>query len=486
MNRVPELRVSALNEQEVRSDGEYILYWMTATRRLNWNYSIDRALEHAEKLKKPLLIFEPLDAGYRWASDRHHRSIISGMKEHQKRLFSLSPDYYPYIEPQPGAGRGLLQALANRACVVVTDESPVFFTPKLTESARRLTCCRVEAVDSCGLLPIRVADRNFVSAYQFRRFLQRMLPAHLEMLPDPDPLPHAKIPSSPSIPREITEQWPKADTQLLQARGTLFSLPIDHSIGPTPWRGGHASGQRQLRRFIETGLPRYSEERNSPDSGASSGLSPWLHHGHISTHEIFAAVVESEGWAASDLSQEIDGRRSGWWGMTPNAEAFLDELVTWRELGFVFCSREAGFDCYDTLPAWALETLEDHAGDTRKYVYTLEEFMTSSTHDEIWNAAQRQLVNEGIIHNYLRMFWGKKILEWSAHPRKAFETMIELNNRFALDGRDPNSYTGISWVMGRFDRGWPERPIYGKVRSMTSRATRRKLKLGEYLVRWGA
>ena len=188
MNRVPELRVSALNEQEIRSDGEYILYWMTATRRLSWNYSIDRALEHAEKLRKPLLIFEPLDAGYPWASDRHHRSIISGMNEHQKRLLSLSPDYYPYIEPQPGAGRGLLQALANRACIVVTDESPVFFTPKLTESARRLTCCRVEAVDSCGLLPIRVADRNFVSAYQFRRFLQRMLPAHLEMLPDPDPL----------------------------------------------------------------------------------------------------------------------------------------------------------------------------------------------------------------------------------------------------------------------------------------------------------
>jgi len=196
-------------------------------------------------------------------------------------------------------------------------------------------------------------------------------------------------------------------------------------------------------------------------------------------------VVESEGWTPAHLSQKIDGRRSGWWGMTPTAEAFLDELVTWRELGFVFCSREARFDCYDTLPAWALETLEDHAGDTREYVYTLEEFMTSSTHDEIWNAAQRQLVHEGVIHNYLLMFWGKKILEWSVHPCKAFETMIELNNRFALDGRDPNSYTGISWVMGRFDRGWPERPIYGKVRSMTSRATQRKLKLDEYLVRWG-
>ena len=147
------------------------------------------------------------------------------------------------------------------------------------------------------------------------------------MLPDPDPLSGAKIPSSLSIPQDITEQWPKADTQLLQAQGTLFSLPIDHSIGPPPWRGGHASGQRQLRRFIETGLPRYGEERNSPDSGASSGLSPWLHHGHISTHEIFAAVVESEGWTPSDLSHKIDGRRSGRWGMTPDAEEILAEHI---------------------------------------------------------------------------------------------------------------------------------------------------------------
>jgi deoxyribodipyrimidine photo-lyase len=452
---------------------------------LGWNYSIDRALEYAEKLRKPLLIFEALDVGYPWASDRHHQSIISGMKEHRERLESLGTAYYAYIEPQSGAGRGLLQALASRACIVVTDDSPVFFTPRMIESAKRLTYCRVEAVDSCGLLPIRAADRDFVSAYQFRRFLQRMLPNHLEVSPDPDPLPGARIPSLPSIPGEIMERWPLADTQLLQTQKTLASLPIDHSVGPTPWWGGHASAEHQLHCFIAKGLPRYGEDRNNPDSGASSGLSPWLHHGHISPHEIFEAVAESENWTPAHLSQEIDGRRSGWWGMTPTAEAFLDQLVTWRELSFVFCSREARFDCYDTLPAWAVKTLEDHAGDPREHVYTLEQFMTSSTHDELWNAAQRQLMYGGVIHNYLRMFWGKKILEWSTHPREAFETMIELNNRFALDGRDPNSYTGISWVMGRFDRGWPERPIYGKVRSMTSSSTRRKLKLDEYLVQWG-
>lgn len=484
MKQTLEARVRALNKQQIRPDGEYILYCMTSTRRLTWNYSVDRAIEHAKTLGKPLLIFEPLELGYPWASDRHHRSIIDGMKEHQDRVAPLSPGYYPYIEPKQGAGEGLLEALANRAAVVITDDSPVFFTTKLVKTAKHITSCLVEAVDSCGLLPLRAADRNFVSAYQFRRFLQRTLPNHLEMPPAPDAITNAKIPSLTDFPTEISEQWPKANPDLMQSRGNLFALPIDHSVGPTSWRGGSVSGTRQLHGFIERGLPLYGEERHNPDSSVSSGLSPWLHYGHISPHEIFDAVAESEGWTLPCISQKSDGRRSGWWGMTPTAEAFLDELVTWRELGFVFCSREPAFDRYDKLPTWALKTLEDHAGDPREYIYTLEEFMTSSTHDDLWNAAQRQLVNEGVIHNYLRMLWGKKILEWSASPDEAFETMIELNNRFALDGRDPNSYTGIAWVLGRFDRGWPERQVYGKVRSMTSAATRRKVKLREYLARW--
>jgi deoxyribodipyrimidine photo-lyase len=171
--------------------------------------------------------------------------------------------------------------------------------------------------------------------------------------------------------------------------------------------------------------------------------------------------------------------------MSASAESFIDELVTWRELGHIYCARHADYDSYDTLPEWARDTMEAHASDAREHVYTLEEFDAAATHDEIWNAAQRQLVGEGIIHNYLRMLWGKKILEWSAHPREAFETMIELNNRYALDGRDPNSYSGIAWVMGRFDRGWPERAIFGKVRSMTSDSTRRKVRLDTYLARWG-
>jgi deoxyribodipyrimidine photo-lyase len=168
--------------------------------------------------------------------------------------------------------------------------------------------------------------------------------------------------------------------------------------------------------------------------------------------------------------------------MSGAAESFLDELVTWRELGFNMCWQRPDYDQYESLPAWAQQTLEEHSSDLRPVVYTLDQLQSATTHDALWNAAQTQLVTEGRMHNYLRMLWGKKILEWSATPRDALASMIELNNRFAVDGRNPNSYSGIFWVLGRYDRAWgPERPIFGKIRYMTSENTARKLKLSNYL-----
>jgi deoxyribodipyrimidine photo-lyase len=172
--------------------------------------------------------------------------------------------------------------------------------------------------------------------------------------------------------------------------------------------------------------------------------------------------------------------------VSPGAEAFLDQLVTWRELGFNMTFRREDYARYESLPQWARETLAQHQEDPRPHLYSLEEFQEARTHDPIWNAAQRQLLEEGVIHNYLRMLWGKKILEWSPSPRDALEVMLQLNDGLALDGRDPNSYSGIFWCLGRYDRGWPERPVFGKVRSMSSRATRRKVKLDRYLERFSS
>jgi len=185
------------------------------------------------------------------------------------------------------------------------------------------------------------------------------------------------------------------------------------------------------------------------------------------------------------VADNAKGARSGWWNMSESAEGFLDELITWRELGFNMSSQQADYTRYSSLPDWAQETLAEHASDAREHVYSLKEFEQAKTHDELWNAAQRQLLVEGRIHNYLRMLWGKKILEWTATPEDALSIMIELNNKYALDGRNPNSYSGIFWVLGRYDRAWgPERPIFGKIRYMTSDSTRRKLRVDGYIEKY--
>ena len=220
----------------------------------------------------------------------------------------------------------------------------------------------------------------------------------------------------------------------------------------------------------------------------TSGLSPYLHFGHISAHEIFHRILRKEDWRVEkSMEKKTDGRRSGWWGMDENAEAFLDQLITWRELGFNMCRNNPDYDRYGSLPQWALDTLGAHASDPRPYGYSLEDFEKGATHDPLWNAAQSQLVHEGRIHNYLRMVWGKKILHWTRSAPEALDIMIHLNNRYALDGRDPNSYSGIFWVLGRYDRAWgPERPVFGKVRYMSSKNTARKIRTKDYVNKYGS
>jgi deoxyribodipyrimidine photo-lyase len=195
--------------------------------------------------------------------------------------------------------------------------------------------------------------------------------------------------------------------------------------------------------------------------------------------------MKAAGWSEDHLAPKATGSNTGWWGVPPSVEAYLDQLLTWRELGYNSCALTDNYDRYESLPNWAQKTLADHANDKRPHLYTLEQFETARTHDTLWNAAQRQLVREGRIQNYLRMLWGKKILEWTASPREALEILIQLNNKYALDGRNPNSYSGLFWVLGRYDRAWgPERPIFGKIRYMSSDNTARKIDVRQYVKTW--
>jgi deoxyribodipyrimidine photo-lyase len=266
----------------------------------------------------------------------------------------------------------------------------------------------------------------------------------------------------------------------------LSAFPIDHKVEPATIRGGAKKASAALTRFLRHRIERYAEEGSHPDSEVTSGLSPYLHFGHISSHEVFARLTRCEKWSPRRLGAKATGGRAGWWRMSEGAERFLDQLITWRELGYNMCSKREDYAEYNSLPEWARETLKQHEKDPRPHIYSLEEFEAARTHDHLWNAAQRQLLEEGRIQNYLRMIWGKKILEWSPSPPEALAVMIELNDKYALDGRDPNSYSGIFWTLGRYDRPWaPERPIFGKIRYMSSRNTARKLRLREYLERYG-
>jgi deoxyribodipyrimidine photo-lyase len=199
-------------------------------------------------------------------------------------------------------------------------------------------------------------------------------------------------------------------------------------------------------------------------------------------HQIFSELTTQEGWSPGHLAVRATGSRFGWWGASQDTEAFLDQVITWRELGFNYCQMRKDYDQFEALPAWALKTLRQHARDERSHVYTVEKFERAETHDALWNAAQTQLLREGRIHNYLRMLWGKKIIEWTRTPQKALEIMADLNNKYALDGRDPNSYNGIFWCLGRYDRPWgPERPVFGTVRYMSSENTARKFNIRDYI-----
>ncbi len=460
------------------------MYWMIAARRTRFNYGLQRAAEWARHLGKPLLVLEALRCDYPWASDRLHGFVIQGMADNRAALDGRSVLYHPWLEVRRGEGKGLLEAMAADAAVVVTDDFPTFFLPRMVAAVGQRLPMRLEAVDGNGLVPMASADREHKTAHSFRRFLHKHLLGHIASVPLEDPLAE-ELPRPDQAPAAL-ERWPAAADHLLAAPADAAAgLPIDHEVAPVASAGGQAAAGRRLQKFLDDTLESYAERRNRPDGDWSSGLSPYLHFGHISAHEIFLELMRRERWTPEDVISPADGRRQGWWGVRAGAEGFLDQVVTWRELGFHVCHRLPDHDRWESLPEWARQTLDEHSTDRREHVYTLGEFRDAATHDELWNAAQRQLLREGTIHNYLRMLWGKKILEWTESPRDALEVMVELNNRLALDGRDPNSYTGIFWVLGRHDRPWgPERPIFGKVRYMSSKNTARKLPVTEYLDRY--
>jgi deoxyribodipyrimidine photo-lyase len=476
-------RLVRLNDKPTNQGGEFVLYWMQMQRRFARNHSLDYAIKCANELGKPLVVYEGLRLAYPWASARIHRFILEGMRDNAVTAKLRGFTYWPFVEAPRNKGRGLLSRIAARAAVVITDDFPCFIVPKQSHALAARIDRAIIAVDANGVVPLRLLGDAPYAAGHLRPRIHKVFS-------------EAYAHRSAARPRP-----PKRDADRIDPGFTLADvtdparaaakLPVDQTVRPVESRpGGSTAARAQLKAFIKKGLPIYAEQRSQPMPPTAfhgSGLSPYLHFGHIGIEEVVANVFE----AISDddlphLHLDNAGKKEGFFGNDINANAFLDEALTWRDVGYVWHVHrrdDTGF-LKTALPPWAYATLHLHAGDKREFSYTTEEWERGETHDPLWNAAQRELVATGSIHNYMRMLWGKKVIEWSRTPEDAYATLVHLNNKYALDGRDPNSYAGILWCFGLFDRPWaPERKVMGQIRYMSSANTAKKFRLDPYL-RW--
>ena len=458
-----DLRLHAGREPGPRAGGELVLYWIQTTHRAHDNPALDFAVEQANALGLPLLVYHGLRHDYPWASDRIHTFILESVADLYAEFAGRGIQYAFYLErgPTPGSASPLV-TLADRAAVVVTDWFPTFIVPRQVRTLRELTETPVIAVDACTVVPLRFHEKEYISAAAFRPRVLAALPHFLERGPEPEPRIRRPVdlPFDPTVPLGAADGTAGASIPRLVA-----SCEIDHAVPPSPLlRGGPAAARARLRRFLESGLPRYVEERGDPNAGATSMLSPYLHFGNLSPREVLVAAREA--------------------GPAAQFAKFQDELITWRELSYNFVQWNRRHRTVEAIPAWAREELRKGERDPRPVLYDDDALEEARTGDDLWNAAQRSYLRDGWMHNAMRMLWGKAVLQWTSNAAEALRILEHLNNKYALDGRDPNSYSGIHWIFGKFDRPFYRRPIYGTVRYQSLKAARDKFDVPAYLGRY--
>ncbi len=447
-------RVRTLNDFPVREDRRYVLYWMQANRRAESNHALVHAADLANRLHLPVLVYEALTSTYPLASARVHHFILDGVPETARRIREMGAGYVFYLRRQENDPNDVLYRLAATAAAIVTDDYPTFLPREHNKSVPTKLDCAFFAVDSSCIVPMGRMNKREYAAYTIRPKIRKMLAEYLVPVP------------TISIERQFKESLPDFHVEVTPESidGLVRDCDIDHGVGAsTAFRGGRIAALGRLEHFLENNLHRYGDQRNSPTARATSNLSPYLRYGMVSALEI-ALAVNSYGEAHHIATEE-----------------FLEELVVRRELAFNFARFSDDPGSLENLPDWARKTLRKHSGDERDPTYGREQFADARTHDDLWNATQMEMRLRGKIHGYYRMYWGKKIIEWSPTHQDALETMIYIHDRWALDGRDPNTYAGILWCFGLHDRPWQERPIFGSVRYMSFRGMKRKTDVDTYI-----
>jgi len=455
-------RATLRNQAELPKQPRAVVYWMQRAQRIGDNPALELAIEAANLLGLPCLVYFTLIPSFPGATLRPFRFLLEGLREVAEE--AAERGLRLVIRRPPATLEGFLAEVD--AALLVGDENPCREPARWRAVLAQRVKIPYVTVDADVVVPSRRFNRSFVLLHHFRPHLKRALPEFLVAPPEPRPL-HSWPLADEKLPGIVPEEAGAAER--LWQDFELGLKGVDASVAPTEsFHGGPKSARRQLESFLQRGLRDYDVARNLPERDGTSRLSPWLHFGHIGPREIAWRAAQVPGIPSATL------------------ERFHEELIGWRELAVLFVRHTPNYDNWECAAEWARKSLTEHASDPRPYKYSYEQLDRAETHDELWNAAQLQMTRTGWMHGYLRMYWAKKILEWSPHPEVAFTWAVALNDRYQLDGRDPNGYAGVAWaVVGRHDRPWFNRPVFGLIRTMTGNSIAKKFDAGKYIRQQG-
>ncbi|MGL5978086.1 MAG: deoxyribodipyrimidine photo-lyase [Erysipelotrichaceae bacterium] len=431
-------------------NGEYICYWMQSAQRYEYNHALHFAITQANEKKLPLVVYFGLTDTYPEANARHYWFLIQGLQEVATTLYAKQiPFHITHQEPKEG-----ILELLDRCALLVCDGAVLRHERDWREFVSERCPCEMVEIDTNCIVPLaHCSNKEEYSAATLRRkitplisyFADDFIEEHYHGAPVPSLAKSFDI-------HTITEQ--------------LEGFNVNRAVGVVAMHGGRSAALTRFQAFLETQFEDYHSNRNEPVLNATSGMSPYLHFGQVSSQELYHLATL---WTNQHPTCET------------SFQAFKEELIVRRELAFNFVHYNTYYDSYQCLPNWALDSLELHNKDLRPYYYELEVLEQGASDDPYWNAAQKQLVLTGSMHGYMRMYWGKKLLEWGSTPKIAFEQALYLNNKYALDGRDPNSFAGIAWIFGKHDRPWTKRAIFGNVRYMNASGLERKMNIKAYV-----
>lgn len=450
-------RVRRLDDKPVQARGEFVLYWMQIFRRAEDNAALAYAIERANELGVPCVVYEALRPDYPFASDRLHTFVLEGAKDVATRLRERGLLHAFFLPRSPEEARGKLAALAKRAKLVVTDDYPAFVVPAHNAGAAKRLPCPLVLVDDSVIVPLSRLTKPEIGARTIRPKVHALLGDWLRPLHEP--APKAKPPRSLELPFDPVDLG-RADVGKLVA-----AVPVDRTVPPVPeLPGGTTAGEARLDAFLRRRLATYDVDRNEPARDGTSALSPYLHFGHLSARRVALETRDAHPGEGRD--------------------AFFEQLVVRRALAFNFVRTRADHASWTALPDWARATLSEQSQGRMFDEVSKADLEAARSPDVLWNAAMNQLRVQGVVHGYARMLWGKLPIAWLRSPAEAHAFLVHLNDKWALDGRDPNGYANISWCFGLHDRPWPKRAPFGAVRTMTTASARRKLDFEPYIERW--